>query len=127
MEITHYDADGQLCRNVFGCLFDATGLDKMPLESLLNQGIFDMGDVRDTEFNVVARGDTGADLYIAGSAASIEISRLPEDLRAIFRELKLRDNTISLWLNGLLVERMVLSIAATRPPTRRRPLTSNRY
>jgi hypothetical protein len=127
VEIAHYDADGQLCRNTFGYLFDATGLDKMPLESLLNQGIFDMGDVRDTEFNVVARGDTGADLYIAGSAASIEISRLPDDLQAIFRELKLRDNTISLWLNGLLVERLVLTIAATRLPTRKRPLTSNRY
>jgi hypothetical protein len=126
VEIAHYDANGELCRNAFGCLFDATGLDQKPLERLLNQALFNMGDVRDMEFNVVARGDTAADLYIAGSAASLGIARLPQDLQAIFRELKLRDNTISLWLNGLLVERMVLSIAATRPPTRRRPLTDYR-
>ncbi|GHO93613.1 hypothetical protein KSF_036610 [Reticulibacter mediterranei] len=127
VEIVHYDADGLLRRNTFGFLFDATGLDRKPPESLLYRGLFDMVDVKDLESNVVARGDTKAGLYIAGSAADLEISQLPGDLQAIFRELKLSDNTISLWLNGLLVERMVLSIAATRPPTRRRPLTGNRY
>jgi hypothetical protein len=120
VEVTYFDASGKRRRNRYGYAFDATGLDRRPIEALLPPA-FAMRTVRDLEGIGVARGDTSGALFIAGSATGTQEFDLPGDLKAIITALGIAENPVSLWANGVLGERLALTYAATRPPTKPAP------
>ena len=76
------------------------------------------GDIRDLQGIVVARGNANANLFIAGSATSWNVRNFPEEAQNIVEALGIAENTISLWINGPLVERLAYTYAATRLSTK---------
>ena len=117
VEVTYFDADGKRRRNLYGYAVDATGLDRRPIEAQLPSA-FAMRTVQDLQGIGVARGDTEGSLYIAGSATGTRGFDLPVELLAIIAALGIAENPVSLWVNGVLGERLALTYAATHPPTK---------
>jgi hypothetical protein len=120
VEVSYRDDAGILRRNRYGYVFDATGLSRFPVEALLPP-IFQMGEVGDLLGVVVARGDVAANLFFAGSATGTLAPALPPSLQGIITALGIPENTISLWVNGLLAERLAYTFLAKRPLTKTWP------
>jgi hypothetical protein len=120
VEVSYRDDAGTLRRNRYSYVFDATGLSRFPVEALL-PAIFQMSEVPDLQGNVVARGDVQANLFIAGSATGSLAPSLPPQLQSIIQALGIPENTISLWANGLLAERLAYTYVAKRPLTKTWP------
>ncbi|HEX6777069.1 MAG TPA: hypothetical protein VF099_02655 [Ktedonobacterales bacterium] len=120
VEVSYRDETGALRRNRYGYVFDATGLSRFPVEALLPP-TFQMSEVPDLQGVVVARGDVQANLFIAGSATGALAPALPTGLQGIIAALGIPENTISLWVNGLLAERLAYTYVAKRPLTKTWP------
>lgn len=120
VEVSYRDDAGTLHRNRYGYVFDSTGLSRFPVEALLPP-IFQMNGVPDLEGVVVARGDVRANLFIVGSATGPLAPPLPPGLTRIIAALGIPENTISLWVNGLLAERLAYTYVARRPLTKTWP------
>jgi hypothetical protein len=120
VEVSYRDTSGKRHRNRYGYVFDATGLSRSPLEAGL-PAAFQIGDVPDLAGVLVARGDARADLFIVGSANGALAPALPQALQDIVGVLGIPENTISLWVNGLLCERLAYTYLAQRPLTKTWP------
>jgi len=120
VEVTHRDADGVRRRRLYDYVFDATGLSRRPIEAQLPPS-FQMVDVVDLEGFVVARGDRVGTLCIAGAATGFRGSDFPLEIQRILQVLQIGENTVSLWANGVLAERLAYTYATTRPITKTEP------
>jgi hypothetical protein len=120
VEVSYRDDAGTLHRNRYSFVFDATGLARFPLEALLPP-TFQVRDVPDLQGVLVARGDVQANLFIVGSATGARAPALPPELQRIVVALGIPENTISLWVNGLLAERLAYTYLARRPLTKSWP------
>ncbi|GHO50868.1 hypothetical protein [Ktedonospora formicarum] len=112
VEVTHQDEQGRLRRRVYNYLFDCTGLQRTPIETTLPAS-FPLQGISDLQGITVGRG--GAELFLTGAALGWRISDLPGELQRIIQGLGIAENTISLWVNGPLAERLAYTYAATRP------------
>jgi hypothetical protein len=117
IEVTHRDETGTRRRRQYGYVFDCTGLDRRSIEATLPASV-PVGDIRDLQGIVVARGNADINLFLAGSATSWNVRNFPEEAQNIVEALGIAENTISLWINGPLVERLAYSYAATRLSTK---------
>jgi hypothetical protein len=117
VEVTHRDETGTRRRRQYRSAFDCTGLDRRPIEASLPASVA-CEDIRDLQGNVVARGNADANLFIAGSATGWTVRNFPEKAQNIVEAVGIPENTISLWINGPLVERLAYTYAATRPHTK---------
>ncbi|HLZ60243.1 MAG TPA: hypothetical protein VKR06_25105 [Ktedonosporobacter sp.] len=117
VEVTHQDENGAQRKRQYSYAFDCTGLDRSPIEATLPAS-FPLHDIRDLQGNVVARGNADANLFIVGSATGWNIRDFPIKAQNIVGALGIAENTISLWINGPLVERLTYTYAATRPHTK---------
>jgi hypothetical protein len=117
VEVDYREDDGTLQTNSHDYIVDATGLNRLPIEEFLPDA-FAVRDIRDLEGNVVARGNPDADLYICGSATQFQATALPIELQRIISILGISENTVSLWVHGVLAERHALSFAATHQATK---------
>ena len=98
-------------------MFDCTGLDRRPIASQLAPAL-PVQAIRDLQGVVVATGNEEANLFLVGAAAGMSASELPDALQTIFRTLGIAENSISLWVNGLLAERLAYTFAATHSHTK---------
>ena len=120
VEVSYRDDAGTLRRNRYGYVFDSTGLSRFPLEALL-PAIFQVSEVPDLQGVVVARGDVQANLFIVGSATGSLAPSLPPRLQSIIQALGIPENPLSLWVNGLLAERLAYTYVAQRSLTKTWP------
>lgn len=107
--VTDVSEDGRESTQVFDYIIPATGLEKTKFEDLLAQSALSLQVVLDSEGQPSVKGDEANRFYIGGSASGLKVSDYPKDIQAIIRQLRIPENTISLWVNGLLVERFAWS------------------
>lgn len=117
VEVTHTDDGGRRRRRQYRSVFDCTGVDRRPIEASLPPSL-PCEDIRDLQGIVVARGNADANLFIAGSATGWTVRNFPENTQKVVEALGIPENTISLWVNGPLVERLAYTYATTRPHTK---------
>ena len=117
VEVTHREREGARRRRRYRYVFDCTGLDRRPIASQLAPAL-PVQAIRDLQGVVVATGNEEANLFLVGAAAGMSASELPDALQTIFRTLGIAENSISLWVNGLLAERLAYTFAATHAHTK---------
>jgi hypothetical protein len=120
VEVTHLDEQGKRRRRRYEYAFEATGLERSPLEQIFPTSC-SIQTIRDLEGNLVARGNADLRVFLCGAAAGLTMRELPEGLQRILEILEIPENSISLWVNGLLAERLAYTYAATQSPTKHLP------
>lgn len=98
------DADGN--REMFDYVIAATGFKRKGNDSSF---------VLDGEGNTVGRGGRG--VYYGGSYADLRKADFPPELQNIIDGLGIPENTISMWVNAVLLQRLVWTIAGTERPS----------
>ncbi len=123
VEVIHDDDAGRSLRRRYSYVFACTGLDRRSLAAHLPAAP-SLQKIRDLEGVVVACGNgghggtAGANLFIAGAATGFTTPDFPQEIQTILEAIAIDQNTISLWVNGLLAERLAYSYAATHCPTK---------
>ncbi|GIK84086.1 MAG: hypothetical protein BroJett025_07080 [Patescibacteria group bacterium] len=94
----------------------ATGLERFNIENMLSRlSGLNIGIVQDREGQTAIKGDSQNGFYVGGSASGLRLQDYPQQVRAIIEKLRISENTISLWVNGLLVERFLWSFLSEKP------------
>lgn len=97
--------------SIFDYVFVATGYERDD-PGTHYPAYFSLQDLYDSESNVTGIGDAERGLIIGGSAANLPFAFLPNGLRNIIKTLEIPENTISLWVNALLLERFLWRLVA---------------
>lgn len=105
VEVIHADEQGKKRRRRYDYLFDATGLDRSPIEEKLPPTI-QLQTIFDLQGKPVARGDKEGRIFIVGSATGTLAPDFTDEIRAILEALGISQNTIALWVKGVDVERL---------------------
>jgi hypothetical protein len=92
-------------------VFVSVGLEKQPIAKTLPD-TFNTKVIKDINRNPVALGDEVNDLFIAGSATGFKAPDFPLRLQRIIEGLGISENTVALWVHGLLAERFAWSYLA---------------
>jgi len=120
VEIAYRDAAGTLRRDRYPYAFDATGLRRRsPSETLASSSGAEV--IYNGQGVAVGRGDRTANLFLVGAAAELPFSLLATELQEIIRALGIPENTLALWLNGLLAELAALDYVLNHFPTKLGP------
>jgi hypothetical protein len=69
------------------------------------------GRITDVQGQLVGRGDNSLRTWVGGSAAAINGSELPGAIRRVINTLQISENTLSLWANVALAQRLCWEIA----------------
>jgi hypothetical protein len=108
--VTTVDNNGVESRGrFFDYAFVGTGYERMPIETLLpifNNIVYDVDALRQGRRLAVGRGNYTSNTFAGGSAAGLPKSEYPQELQNIIDGLEIPENSISAWLNALLLERM---------------------
>jgi len=102
-------------KEIFNYVIAATGFER----SVNSNGL-----VYDTDGNAIGRGN-GTGVYYGGSYAGIEKGLLPQKLQNIIDGLGIPENTISMWVNAVLVQRLLWTIAAREEPNHEKLLQAS--
>jgi len=111
------DAPNDSLQTPVDYLFVATGVQR---EAIENQFSFNMSPIRDDEGNIVAVGNEDLNVFVDGSAAGLARYGFPQAIKNIIEGLGISENTISLWVNGLLAERHGWSWLTKNGPNRQK-------
>ena len=95
----------------------ATGVERRKLEETILGGL-DL--ISDNQGNTIAYGIADDDVYVGGSATGFRADDFPEQIRNIVDGLGIPENTVSLWVHGLLVERLGWTFLAKNGPNRQK-------
>lgn len=98
----------------FDYAFVSIGFERIPVEDKLEGADFTIRKVRDLDDNTVALGDSTEGVYLAGSATGFRAQDFPTQITNIIEGLGISENTVSLWVNAILVERLLWSLGANR-------------
>lgn len=118
VEVTHRDTSGMLRRRRYDALFDCTGLERATLAEQLEAAALSVQEIRDLDGAVVARGDEQGGLFLVGAAAGLPPEQLPSDLQRLLQRLQIKENTLALWVNAALAERLAYRYVVSHPPTK---------
>ena len=113
--VTNTDVLGDTRERTFDYVFVATGFTPADVASNLESRGVEVGLVKDKFGNVVAKGNSRENIYVAGSATGFTAKDFPPSIRNIINGLGISENTIALWVHSLLAERLAWTIAAKLP------------
>jgi hypothetical protein len=108
--VTTVDDNGiESAGRFFDYAFVGTGYERTPIETLspiFNNIVYDIDALRQGRRLAVGRGNYTSSTFAGGSAAGLPKSEYPQELQNIIDGLGIPENSISAWLNALLLERM---------------------
>lgn len=97
----------------FGRKFDyiimATGYERDPIEAKLASAGIEIKKLKDSQGNVVGKGNLGVGVMIGGTALGFKKEDFPQELINIIDILGVGENTVSLWVYNVLFTRLLWS------------------